>query len=93
MNAITRMATTSLSGLLMIQFTATAEEAAVRKAGLPAVDTHAVCVIATGSRIPEKGARCASRGRSYHERDIRATGATSAGAVLRLMEPAVTIRP
>jgi hypothetical protein len=93
MNAITRMVSITLSGLLMIQFTATADEAAVRNEGHPTADKPAVCVNATGSRIPQNGARCVLRGRSYSDHDFRATGATSAGAALRLMEPAVTIHP
>ncbi len=52
------------------------------------VAANAACLTQTGSRIASD---CTAIGRSYSSTDISATGATSAGDALRLLDPSVTI--
>ena len=49
------------------------------------------CVSSTATRIPMSPAECAAFGRAWSDQDIKTTGATDAGKVLRLLDPSVTV--
>lgn len=57
-----------------------------------AASTHdATCLTQTGSRIGGSGTDCLGIGRSYTHDDIKATGATTVGDALPLLDPAITV--
>ena len=92
MNAMIRVTTAGVGALLLVQMTAAADEAVAKKEHPPKAEAQAGCVTSTGSRIPPAhGSKCAAVGRSYGERDIRLTGATTTADALRLLDPAITV--
>lgn len=92
MSATIRVTVACVGALLLVQMTAAADETAAKNARSPKAEAQAGCVISTGSRIaPVHGSNCAAMGRSYSERDIRLTGATTTADALRLLDPAITV--
>jgi len=82
----------ALAGVLILA--ACAARTADVKPGLNAATAAApnpACLSETGSRIAGTGAHCSAFGRSYSNQDIQRTGATTADAALRLMDPSVTV--
>lgn len=92
MNAMIRVTVASVGALLLMQMTAAADEAVAKKAPSAKQEALASCVTSTGSRIrPVHNSNCAAMGRSYGERDIRLTGATTTADALRLLDPALSV--
>jgi len=92
MNTSTRITIASIAALLLVQMTATADDAVEKKKDHPSAEKPAACVMSTGSRIPPSHtSNCAAVGRTYSERDIRLTGATTTADALRLLDPAITV--
>jgi hypothetical protein len=91
MNAMIRVMLASVGALLLVQATAAADEAIGKKASIEKGEVEAGCVISTGSRILAQGSKCTALGRSYSQRDVRLTGATTAADALRLLDPAISV--
>jgi hypothetical protein len=88
-----RFAAMTVSLLVMAACTNTGPHAATASVNRNASVAKTTCVTQTASRIPRDPSDCDGFGRSYSREDIERTGATTAGAALRLMDPGLTIGP
>jgi outer membrane cobalamin receptor len=88
MNATLRATGSILAALALFGCASTSQSS--KPAATAAADNPG-CVTQTGSRIPSGKSDCVAAGRSYSSQDIDRTGATSAGAALRQMDPSITV--
>jgi hypothetical protein len=59
---------------------------------VPPLDSRS-CIRDTGSHIPPPKGQCLPvAGRSYSQKDIQRTGATTMGQALQMLDPSVTVR-
>jgi hypothetical protein len=82
--------TAAVAGLACCATTPPASSHASRTARAAPVQSR-TCLTSTGSRIPPSAGDCLGvPGRSYSQRDIESTGATSAAEALSLLDPSIT---
>jgi hypothetical protein len=89
MNATMRATVGILAALALFGCAATSPNSKPAAAAVAANDPN--CLTQTGSNIPHGKGKCVGYGRSYSSEDIDRTGATSAGAALRLLDPSLTV--
>jgi hypothetical protein len=87
-NKITALAT---GALLFGAALAYADDATTKADAAKSAVKDPPCLTQTGTRIPAKRKECVAFGRSYTQDQIRTTGATTAAAALRLLDPSITV--